>query len=143
MSEQPAVKLGDLEDAMMFVSSGGTLASSAWLRRDTGEVICHNTEIEDVAPLPADIDDQDRYLEIPDKREFGLGKPLALDFARTKLPECFEQVRDIFSRRGAYGRFKDLLDRHDSLDAWYEWEREQTQQALREWCAENGVKLAD
>jgi hypothetical protein len=144
MNEQPAVKLGDLEDAMEFVSSGQEFGNEAWLRRATGEVLWHADEgIADFDPVPEDIEGADRYVAIPGKRDLGLGKPLVLEFVRTHLPECFEQVLGIFSHRGAYARFKDLLDRHDSLDAWYQWEQEKTRQALREWCADNGVKLAD
>ncbi|MGH8190315.1 MAG: UPF0158 family protein [Rhodanobacteraceae bacterium] len=143
MTDQPAVKLADMEDAMMFVSSGEIFDNVAWLRRDTGEMIWHGGDSDDFEPLPEDIDEEDRYVAIPDKRDLGLGKPLALEFARSHLPECFEQVLGMFSHRGAYARFKVLLDRRESLDAWYQWEQEQTRQALREWCADNGVKLAD
>ncbi len=121
MSEQPAVKLDDLEEALLFVSVGDMFDNAAWICRDTGEVICHSDEIDDFGPVPEDIDDASRYLAIPDTHELGLGKPLALEFARTHLSECFEQVREIFSHRGAYARFKDLLDRRNSLDAWYQW----------------------
>lgn len=146
MSEQPAVKLGDLEDAMDFVSSGDEFGNAAWVRRDTGEVLWHSDFMDaadELGPAPEDIDNEDRYVAVPDKRDLGLGKPLVLEFVRAHLPECFEQVYGIFSHRGAYARFKDLLDRHNSLDAWYQWEEEKTRQALRDWCADNGVKLAD
>lgn len=141
MSGQPAVKLDDLEEAMMFVGSGDMFDNAAWLCRDTGEVLWHGDDDGDWEPLPKGIDDEDRYIAIPDKRDLGLGTPLVLEFARTHLPECFEQVRDIFSHRGAYARFKDLLEHHNRLEAWYQWEQERTRQALREWCADNGVKL--
>ena len=55
-------------------------------------------------------------------RELDLGKPLALDFARQFLPGDFDDVRQFFSRRGAYARFKDLLDRRGVLDQWYDFE---------------------
>jgi len=61
--------------------------------------------------LPDDVGDSEKYLQIPDKRELDLGKPLALDFARQFLPNDFDEVRQLFSKRGAYARFKDLLDR--------------------------------
>jgi len=144
MSEQTPVKLGDLEDALLFVDAGnGFGTAAAWVCRETGAVLCHSDEIDDFGPLPADIDDAERYAPVPDTREFGLGKPLALEFARTHLPACYEQVCEIFSRRGAYARFKDLLERHESLDAWHQWEAEQTRQTLREWCADNGINLAE
>ncbi|HET6492765.1 MAG TPA: UPF0158 family protein [Burkholderiales bacterium] len=143
MTEQRAVKLDELEDAMMFVSSGDMFGSEAWLCRDTGEVLWHDDGTGDFEPLPEDIDEEDRYVAIPDKRDFGLGKPLALEFVRSHLPECFEKAREIFSHRGAYARFKDLLEHHESLETWYEWEQEKTREALREWCADNDIKLAE
>lgn len=141
MGEQTPVKLTGLEDALLFLDAGGD--AQAWLCRDTGEVLWHSDEFDEFGPLPADIDDADRYVAVPNKHDLGLGKPLALDFTRTHLPACHEQVREMFAHRGAYARFKDLLDRHHSLDAWHQWETEQTRQALRAWCADNGVKLTD
>jgi hypothetical protein len=117
--------------------------NAAWVCRDTGAVLLHSDDFDEFGPVPAGSDDETRYVPVPDKRDLGLGKPLALEFARTHLPDCYEQVCAMFSHRGAYARFKDLLDRHDSLDAWHQWETEQTRQALRAWCADNGIELAD
>lgn len=143
MTDQPKVKLDELEDALMFVSTGGMFDNAAWIRRATGEVLWHCDDVGDFEPVPEDIDVGDRYVALPDKHDLDLGKPLVLDFARAHLPEQFEQVQDIFSRSGAYARFKDLLDRHDRLDAWYQWEADKTRQALREWCEANDIQLAD
>ena len=49
----------------------------------------------------------------------------------------------LFAHRGAYARFKDLLERHQSLDAWHQWEAEQIRHALRAWYADNRITLAD
>ncbi|MGS0998900.1 UPF0158 family protein [Rhodanobacter sp. UC4451_H18] len=141
MSKQTPVKLDDLEEALLFLDAGGD--AEAWLCRDTGVVHWHSDEFDEFGPLPEDIDDAARYVALPNKRDLDLGKPLALEFARTQLPACYEQVCAIFSHRGAYARFKGLLDRHDSLDTWHQWEAEQTRQALREWCADNGLTPAD
>lgn len=143
MSERTPVKLDDLEEALMFVDAGGGFDTAAWVCRETGAVLWHSEDTDDFEPLPADIDDAERYVELPDKHELGLGKPLALAFARTHLPACYEQVCGMFSHRGAYAHFKDLLDRHQSLDAWHQWEAEQTRQALQAWCTANDVKLTD
>ncbi len=143
MSDQAAVKLADLEDALMFTGAGDMGGHVAWVCRATGEVLWHSDDIDDFGPLPEDVDDAECYVEVPDPHELGLGKPLALAFARAQLPACYEQVREIFSHRGAYARFKDLLDRHRSLDAWHQWEEEQTRQALRAWCAANDIRLVD
>jgi hypothetical protein len=54
--------------------------------------------------LPDDIGDSEKFLQIPDKRELDLGKPLALDFARQFLPGDFDDVLQFFRGRGAYAR---------------------------------------
>ena len=44
--------------------------------------------------LPDDVEDDENdenYAAIPDKRELGLGKPLALEFAREFLPNNFDE----------------------------------------------------
>lgn len=143
MSKQTPVKLSDLEDALMFVDVGAGFDTAAWVCRETGAVLWHGEDTDDFEPLPDDIDDAARYVALPNKHDLNLGKPLALEFTRTHLPACYEQVCAMFSHRGAYARFKDLLDRHDSLDVWHQWEAEQTRHALRAWCADNDVMLAE
>jgi hypothetical protein len=85
--------------------------------------------------------DDERYISIPDKRELDLGKPLVLDFAREFLPDDYDEVRHIFSRRGAYRRLKDLLVRRGAIDQWEDFSNKAEEAALREWCAENGIEL--
>lgn len=143
MSEQHAVKLDDLEEAVLFVGSGQTFGAAAWVCRATGQVLWHSDESDDFGPLPPDIDDPARYVAVPTPHTLDLGRSLPLEFARTQLPACYEQVCEIFARRGAYARFKHLLDRHHRLDAWHRWEAEQTREALRTWCVDNGIPLAD
>jgi uncharacterized protein UPF0158 len=92
--------------------------------------------------LPDDIDDEEKYVQLPDKRELDLGKPLVLDFVREVLPEDFDDVRDMFRRRGAYARFKGLLIRRRALEQWYDFERKSTERALREWCEMNSIELS-
>jgi hypothetical protein len=75
--------------------------------------------------------------------EFGLGKPLVLDFAREFLADDCDEVRQIFSRRGAYRRYKELLVRRGALERWYDFSNKSEETALREWCAENGIELSE
>lgn len=142
MNGQIAIKLADLEEVLLFTGAGGGFDNTAWVCRETGEVLWHSDDTDDFGPLPDDIDDAARYVAVPSPHDLGLGKPLALAFTRAHLPACYEQVREMFAHRGAYARFKDLLDHHHGLDAWHQWETEQTRQALRTWCADNGIKLA-
>ena len=93
--------------------------------------------------LPDDIEHSEKYVPIPDKRELDLGKPLVLDFARQFLPNDIDEVRRIFTRKGAYARFKDLLDRRGALDHWYDFEAKVEEKALRMWCDLNSIEVGD
>jgi hypothetical protein len=80
-------------------------------------------------------------IEIPHKNDLGLGNQLVFDFARSHIPDDYGQVRDIFSRRGAYARYKEFLESKGFLQEWYDFEKEAQERALREWRKENRVEL--
>ena len=52
--------------------------------------------------------DWDTYIQIPHKNDLDLGQRLVFEFVETHLPHEYNRVQQIFRRRGAYGRFKDL-----------------------------------
>ena len=140
------VSIGDLANAFDFANGGGYIAEHlAFICKRTGKIYYHtdfsDEEIDD--ELPDDLDDEEKYVALPDKRELGLGKPLVLDFARQFLPDDFEDVRYFFSRRGAYPKFKALLARRSAIDHWYAFEAKATEQALREWCSLHSIEIVD
>jgi len=137
------VSLKDLQEAFEFVSATDTGEHQAFLCKQSGKLYCHSELCDDLDILPDDIDDSEKFLPIPDKKELGLGKPLALDFAREFLPDDFDDVRQFFSRRGAYARFKDLLHRRACLDQWYDFEAKAEERALRLWCELNSIGVGD
>jgi hypothetical protein len=57
------------------------------------------------------------------------------------LPLKSDEVRDFFRKRGAYSRFKDLLDRCGMLERWYQYEAEAVEEALREWAEDNDIQV--
>jgi hypothetical protein len=126
-----------------FVASGGGL-HEAFLCRQTGK-IHWRSETSDLdgieEELPDDVDDDEKYIAIPDKRKLDLGKPLVLDFAREYLPDDFDEVRYMFSKRGAYKNFRALLIRRNVLDRWYDFESKAEERALREWCEFNSIEV--
>jgi hypothetical protein len=140
------VTFNDIFDAFLFVDASGGSGQDAYVCRRTGKIFFH-AELSDLAEfndeLPDDIADDEKYVAIPDKQELGLGKPLALDFARECLPEDFDEVRDIFSRSGAYPKFKGLLARRRAVDRWHKFENDATNRALCEWCELHSIPLAD
>ena len=91
--------------------------------------------------LPEDIDDPEKYITIPHKKDLELGKALVIEFTSKYLPEELDKVYSIFRTRGAYSRYKDLLERKGFLHEWYKYENERQKAALKEWCMENGIEI--
>ena len=91
--------------------------------------------------LPDDIDDATIYVSVPHKNDLNLGKRLVFGFVSEFLPDDFDQVSNIFRRKGAYSRFKQLLDRRGRLDDWYSVENEREKRVLLEWCKDNDIKI--
>src|SRR5713226_1036211 len=138
-----AVKLQDMLEAFEFVSAGDMGEHQAFLCKTSGRIYWHSEHADDFEELPEDIEENDKYIAIPSKRELDLGKPLVLEFARQFLPNDFDEVQRIFSRKGAYGRFKDLLARRGKLDEWYDFEAKAQESALRQWCDLNSIELGE
>jgi hypothetical protein len=134
-----------LLDAFEFANLGGMGEHQAFVCRQTGKIYERSELLDedDQEQLPDDLEDNPNYLVIPDKRELDLGKPLVLGFAREFLPNDFDEVRRIFSRRGAYAAFKSLLVRKHALDRWYDFESKATEKALRDWCEVNSIELTE
>lgn len=140
------VSFKEICDAFEFISVTDGYEHRAILCRKTGKIYTHSDfpdfeEFND--ELPDDVDDEAKYIDIPDRRELDLGKPLALDFVDEFLPLDSDEIRRIFRRRGAYRNFKALLARRDALDRWYRYESEATEKALRDWCSANEIELTD
>lgn len=140
-------RFSDILEAFEFASMGSGLGDhQAILCRRTGRIYWHS-EFSDLEAfndeLPDDIDDTEKYIGIPDKRALGLGKPLVMAFAREFLPNDVDDIRHIFSKRGAYAKFKTLLARRNAVDRWYDFESKATEQALRDWCAANAIAIVD
>ena len=137
------VSLKDILGAFEFVSAGGIGEHQAFLCKQSGKVYWHSELSDDSDELPDDIDDSEKYVQIPGKRELDLGKPLVLEFLRQTLPSAIDKVHRIFSARGAYARFRDLMDRKGALDQWYNFEAKAEEEALRTWCALNSIDISD
>lgn len=136
-----AVDFSELLDAFEFVSSVGIGENTAFLCKETGKIYWHSDWADDVEEIP-DIEDSEEYIRILEKKELDLGKPLVLKFARHHLPGDSDKVLEIFSREGAYARFKDLLEQRHAIDRWYAFERKATEEALRTWCDDNDIEVS-
>ena len=117
------------------------MENSAFVSRKTGATHWASALVELEDELPEDIQDGSIYVAVPHKNDLDLGKNLVLNFMDERLPESCATVAAFLRQRGAYRRFKDLLERKGMLEAWYEYEAQAVEQALRTWSKENGLQL--
>ena len=90
--------------------------------------------------LPEDIENP-KYISIPHRNDLDLGKALVIEFTSEYLPDELERVYSIFSTKGAYSRYKDLLESKGFLNKWYEFEDERQKVVLKEWCGKNSIEI--
>jgi hypothetical protein len=139
----PIVSLDELQGAVDWVSSN-TLDDEAYVCRQTGKIYWISGEpgvIDEEDEIPDDVHDVGKYAPVPDRQDLDLGNRLVFRFAAQFLAEHFDEVRNTFRHRGAYGRFKEILHRQDSLEKWYAYSEEQTIKALEFWCESEGLGI--
>ena len=134
------MKFNDIENAFIFVSMTPKYTNSAILCKESGEIY-YVSGLGDSDELPDDVDDNDKYIEIPHKNDLDLGKALVIEFVSEHLPEDLQEVVNIFNRKGAYARFKQLLENKELLNQWHEHEDKKQEAALKEWCVENSIEI--
>ena len=124
----------DLLNAYEWVSSDPTQENTAYVNRESGAVYLETDEFSEDDEFPDDIDDGAKYIAVPHKHDLELGKALVFIFVEEHLPDDFERISTYFRHPGAYSKFKTLLERKQLLDAWHEYERIKTFEALLQWA---------
>ena len=134
------IKFSDIEDAFFYVSSAPMTTNTAVLCKETGELF-YASDYTDEDEIPEDIYYRDDCIEIPHKNDLDLGRNLVFEFVEEYLPGDFDRVRNIFRRKGAYGRYKDLLDDRGLSQEWYDFENTRQAETIRQWCKDDEIKL--
>jgi len=135
------VKYEDLETAFDWSSSGAPFENTALLNRQTGEVFLKSMHGDFDEEFPEDIEDGSIFIAAPHKHDLNLGRELVLDFVEAVAPQHLSRVEAYFRHRGAYSKFKALLERESLLDGWYKYEADATRKALLRWASENGLHI--
>jgi Uncharacterised protein family (UPF0158) len=135
------INFDDIENGFLFTSMGPDSGNTVTLNKETGEMY-YQSEYGDSDELPDDIDD-DVLIDLPDKNELELGKRLVFRFVSAFMPEKIDKVKEIFSKKGAYATFKELLECEEILDEWHVYENEARRKALKEWCEDNDIEVSD
>ena len=137
------ISLSDLVDAYLWASATGPYENAAYVTLASGRIWLVSDFDDAGEEPPEDVEDESLHARVPTQAELDLGRTLALRFAQERLPERHEEVRRIFAGAGAYGRFKSLLDAGGHLEAWYAYETQGVEHALRRWAARNGIELLE
>jgi hypothetical protein len=135
------VHYAELRNAFEFVSSGSRKEHQAYICGDTGAIYWHSNVIDLEDEVPDDLETSDRYLPVPHKNMLKLGQSLALEFIDMEIPDAYNTVANLFRKRGAYRRFRELLQSVNLLEKWYAFEKNASDVALMAWCAEQEIQL--
>lgn len=137
------VDFEELRNALEFVSADAFEDESAYICQNTGTIYWISSDIDLEQDLPEDIETSDRYIAVPHKNDFDLGQSLVMSFINQELPEDYNTVASYFRKKGAYRRFKELLESRGALEVWYAFEANATDKALLDWCQENNIQLTN
>ncbi len=135
------IKFNDILDLFELVNFGSPFDHEGYICKESGKTYFYSEFGDNEEELPDDIHSE-KYLVIPYKSDLNLGSNLAFEFVREYLPAEHDKVRSIFNRKGAYARFKLLLESAGKIEEWYKFEESHTEQALREWCSEQGISFS-
>lgn len=138
-----SLDFSEIRNAFEFVSSGSRDENNAYVCKKTGVIYWTSTTLDLEEEVPKDLETSLDYVEVPHKNELKLGQSLALTFIDQTLPDEYNFVASLFRKRGAYRRFKDMLQYQGLLEKWYEFEAQASDDALLAWCEENEIKLID
>jgi hypothetical protein len=137
-----AIKFENVVEGYDMLNSGPEYSSVAYICLETGEVLWRGEDLDGPDELPDDIE-SDKYIGLPRRNDLDLGTRLVMRFAHEAAPDHADEIRRIFSRRGAYARFKSYLAGIGQLKRWCEYEDAETKKALREWCKAKGLEVED
>lgn len=136
-----SINLDELRNAFEFVSSGPSSEHSAYICIDTGIIYWSSNVIDLEEEIPDDVETSDRYIAVPHKNDLKLGQSLALSFIDREIPHEYNFAASLFRKRGAYRRFKELLQTEGLLEKWFAFEANASDLALQDWCKENNIEL--
>lgn len=135
--------MSELEHAFLWVNAGGRGENAAYASRASGRIFWESASGDLEEELPPDAHDEALYARVPHKTDLDLGQRLIFRFIDAHAPDAYEEVRGLFSRRGAYGRYKDFLERRGLLARWYEHEERASGTSLREWAEAEGFEVRE
>lgn len=132
----------DLEDLIIALTWHDDVDSSRhWLDRDSGELIFASDGVDE-DDLPADLEDNPRYLAI-DPLESSQGFRVMEDFvAGLEDARLAARLEHALQHRKPFRHFKDvLLDHPAAREDWFAFEHAANTELARRWCEAQGLEV--
>ena len=147
------VKIEDIIDAVDFDSD----MSKSFLNIKTQQVCMFNDEelsdaennvdlsdsvewyCEAVASAKYYLENQDDYLYLPKKYDFNEYRIIEKFIARVVVPKQVEMLYQSIHGKGAFRRFKVMLERLGLIDEWYKYREKKLREYVEFWCEENKI----
>jgi len=136
-----SINFDELRNAFEFLSSGPSSQHTAYICIDTGKIYWKSNVMDLEEEIPDDVETSDRYIPVPHKNDLKLGQSLALSFIDQEIPHEYNFAASLFRKRGAYRRFKELLQTKGILEKWFAFEANASNLALQDWCKENNIEF--
>ena len=147
------VKIEDIIDAVDFDSD----MSESYLNIKTKQVYMFTDEDLRAAENDADLSDsaewyreavasakhylenQDDYLSLPEKYDFNEYRIIEKFIARVDIPKQSDMLYQSIQGKGAFKRFKIMLERLGVVGEWYKYRDEKLREFVEFWCQENNI----
>ncbi len=141
------LKFDEIYSAFEYASFSGDMDGAAYLSIEKSEIVMIPDE---VVAEQGEIEaayrkiKKGKWLEIPNKKELGLGSRLVFNFAAENLsgPDQ-DKVDRMFARSGAYARWKSFLIEHELLQRWYDYSNAAEIKALKDWLELQEIPYED
>jgi len=135
------INFSELRNALDFVSSAPKYQHKAYICIDSGIIYWVSETIELEEEVPDDLETSESYISVPHKNDLKLGQSLALSFISQEIPHDYNFVANLFRKRGAYRRFKELLQLEGLFNKWLTFEANASDAALKDWCREKNIEV--
>jgi hypothetical protein len=94
---------------------------------------------EAVASAQHYLENQDDYLSLPEKYDFNEYRIIEKFIARVIIPKQSEMLSQSIHGKGAFRRFKAMLENLGLVDEWYKYRGQKLRDFVEFWCRENKI----
>ncbi len=85
------------------------------------------------------LENQDDYLPLPEKYDFNEYRIIEKFISSVPVRKQAEMLSQAIHGKGAFRRFKDMLERLGLIDQWFKFREQKLREFVEFWCTENKI----